>query len=281
MPDSPSAVPNISSTVPSRPAMAANHARLANYLTAPHAADPECRAQVWAMQMALRVEKASPPDRADLLVAAARSVVLLCLDERSAPGGPWASAMDAWCGARIRKIARRARGTQWETAQQVWGVTAESAGEQGRAFVPTMVADVDPRVRKLQIEGTDVPGELPMTSADDSALTLWINPHLEMTVGKTAAQVGHAAMLGVALLSVDETLSWYSAGCPLSVCATAPTRWQRLLDDEEKWARSLRSGRPAAGETAIAVRDAGYTEIAPGSITVMTTRPRPTGRNAL
>ncbi|GAB10659.1 hypothetical protein GOARA_061_00980 [Gordonia araii NBRC 100433] len=254
--------------MPSREAIAANHARLAGYLTAPHTPDPEDPAQVWAMQMALRVEKTDPPDRAELLIAAARSVVLLCLDECSAPGGPWASAMDAWCDARIRKIARRARGAQWEAAQQVWGVTAESGGELARAFVPTTVGDVDPRVRKLQIDGTDVPGELPAEPNDGTGLTLWVNPGLTMTVGKTAAQVGHAAMLGVALLTVDETVAWRVAGCPIAVCQPSRQRWAGLLADEE------------SGD-AVAVRDAGFTEIAPGSITVMTTRNPPTGRSAV
>ncbi|QKT07830.1 peptidyl-tRNA hydrolase [Gordonia sp. X0973] len=245
---------------PSREAIAANHARLAGYLDAPHRDDPEDPAQVWAMQMVLRVEKSDPPQRHGLLVAAARSAVLVCLDERSAPGGPWAAAMDAWCDARIRKIARRARGAQWTAAQQVWGVTA-SADEQARAYVPTMMGQVDQRVRKLQIEGTDVPGELPAEPGESEsgpALCLWVNPGLAMTVGKTAAQVGHASMLGAALLSVDEALAWYRAGCPLQVCQPTPARWGELLGAEGH-------GR------AIAVRDAGFTEIAPGSVTVITT----------
>jgi len=241
--------------------LAANHARLVDYLDAPHRDDPPDPARVWAMQMALRVEKTAPPERAALLVAAARSVVLLCLDERSAPGGPWAEAMDAWCDARIRKIARRARGAQWVGAQQVWGVTAESDGQAARAFVPTMVGEVDPRVRKLQIEGTDVEGGLPAEPDDDAdtGLTLWVNPTLDMTVGKIAAQVGHAAMLGVALLDVGETQAWFQRGCPLAVCEPSVHRWQELVAQERQ------SG-------AVAVRDAGFTEIAPGSMTVVATR---------
>ncbi|MFT4199984.1 peptidyl-tRNA hydrolase [Gordonia sp. (in: high G+C Gram-positive bacteria)] len=254
--------------MPSRDAVAANRARLTGYLTGADRADPEDPAQVWAMQMALRVEKADPPQRAPLLVAAARAVVLLCLDERSAPGGPWAASMDGWCDARIRKIARRARGAQWAAAQQVWGVTTESEGESARAFVPSRVGDVDQRVRKLQIEGTDVPGDLP---AQPSAgpVVLWVNPDLPMTVGKTAAQVGHAAMLAVSLLTVDETYRWLLDGCPLSVCAPTSEGWARLLVD-------------AGQGRAVAVRDAGFTEIAPGSVTVISSRwSPPTGRSSV
>lgn len=251
--------PRSVSSKPSRAAIAANHARLAGYLDAPHADDPDDPTRVWAMQMVLRVEKSNPPERAPLLVAAARGVAALCLDERSAPGGPWAAAMDAWCDARIRKIARRARGAQWAAAQQVWGVTAESSGESARAFAPTMVGDVDRRVAKLQIEGTDVEGELPGAPGPDDPLVLWVNPGLHMTVGKTAAQVGHAVMLGATLLTVDETLAWASASYPLSVCGPTPAQWGRLLADDG-------SGR------AVAVRDAGFTEIAPGSVTVIAAR---------
>ncbi len=212
------------------------------------------------MQMALRMEKVRPPVRADLLTAAARAVALLCLDERSAPGGPWAEAMDAWCAARIRKIARRARGAQWLAAQQVWGVTAEAGPELARAFAPTRVGEVDQRVRKLQIEGTDVAGELPAQPDEGyRGLTLWVSPALTMTVGKTAAQVGHAAMLGVGLLSVDETVAWFEGGCAIAVCRSSPTWWSTLLE-----------AQTSGG--ARAVRDAGFTEIEPGSVTVIATR---------
>ncbi|MFT3900566.1 MAG: aminoacyl-tRNA hydrolase [Gordonia sp. (in: high G+C Gram-positive bacteria)] len=254
--------------MPSREAVAANHARLARYLDAPDHGDPDDPAQIWAMQLALRVEKADPPERHGLLVAAARAVAALCLDERSAPGGPWAEPMDAWCDARIRKIARRARGAQWTAAQQVWGLTVDD-GESARAFVPTRVGEVDQRIRKLQIEGTDVPGDLPGEPDDDAGgLVLWVNPGLAMTVGKTAAQVGHAAMLGVSLLTVDETYQWLLDRCPLSVCEPSPRRWAELLAEE-------------ARGSAVAVRDAGFTEIAPGSVTVISSRPpSTTGRSS-
>lgn len=221
--------------------------------------DPADPADVLAMQMVVRIEKAEPPSRSDLLVAAARAVALLCLDERAGVDGPWSGPMDEWCNARIRKIARRARGAHWQAAQEVWGVTATQGTAQARALVPGRVGDVDPRIKRLQIGGTDVEGELassPSPSSPSGALTLWINPTLEMTVGKTAAQVGHGAMIGVRLLSVEDARTWYDADCPIEVCEPTPARWQELLAAE------------ATGAT-VAVRDAGFTEIAPGSVTVI------------
>ncbi|ALG84063.1 aminoacyl-tRNA hydrolase [Gordonia phthalatica] len=225
--------------------------------------DPADRDDVLAMQMVVRIEKAAPPERRALLIAAAQAAVLVCLDPRAESGGPWAAGLDAWCDARIRKIARRARGKQWNDVQGLWGVTAEVDGAQARAFVPGRVGDVDHRVTRLQIGGTDVDGVLPTDSpvGDRDGLCLWLNPDLEMSVGKTAAQVGHASMLGVGLFSLASARAWYESGCSVDVRRADSERWARLV------------GEADAG-TAAAVRDAGFTEIAPGSMTVIAERTR-------
>ncbi|MBE7195512.1 peptidyl-tRNA hydrolase [Gordonia polyisoprenivorans] len=230
-----------------------DHRRLTAYVGGHD--DPPDPADVLAMQMVLRIEKADPPDRTELLVAAARAVALLCLDDRSGGDGPWSAPMDAWCDARIRKIARRARGAQWVAAQEVWGLTATEGGAQARALVPGRVGDVDKRISRLQIGGTEVDGELP-PAPGGRGVCLWLDPRLEMTVGKSAAQVGHGAMLAVKLLDEATARDWREAGCPLMVCAADDSTWTRLLAAER------------AGE-AVAVRDAGFTEIAPGSVTVI------------
>ncbi|MBD0859767.1 peptidyl-tRNA hydrolase [Gordonia sp. zg691] len=234
-------------------AIVADHRRLVDYVGGGQ--DPDDPSDVLAMAMVLRIEKTVPPDRTALLTAAARAVALLCLDDRSAGDGPWASAMDEWCGARIRKIARRARGAQWAAAQEVPGVTAEEGVAWARAFVPGRVGDLDRRISRLQIGGTEVAGDL-ATEAPGAGVVLWTNPGLDMTVGKLAAQVGHASMLAAKLLTADEAVRWRLDECPLAVREATPDRWRRLLDAD------------AAG-TAVAVRDAGFTEIAPGSVTVI------------
>lgn len=244
---------DVSGPEPDTAALTDDYRRLVDYVGGHD--DPEDPADVLAMQMVLRIEKTDPPDRAALLVVAARAVALLCLDDRAGGDGPWAAPMDAWCDARIRKIARRARGGQWAAAQEVWGVTVGAGTVQARALVPGRVGDVDRRIARLQIGGTEVDGELP-THADGPGVVLWTNPGLEMTVGKLAAQVGHGAMLAVKLLTLEQSASWRAADCPLSVCQAEPGRWTELLAAD------------AAGR-AIAVRDAGFTEIAPGSVTVI------------
>lgn len=235
--------------------IADNLARFARYT--PGGDDPADPAQVLAMPLVLHIPKTDPPTREGLLEAAARATVLACLDPRAEPGGEWADAFDAWCAGRIRKIARRARGAQWAVLEKLPGVTVDVGGASARAFVPGPVGRTDPLLRRLQIEGTDVAGPLPPEppAPGDGGLCLWVAPDLPMTVGKLAAQVSHASMLGAELVAGD-TQTWYDAGCPLVVRQAEAARWKRLLADA------------AAGEAA-AVRDAGYTEVAPGSCTVI------------
>lgn len=225
--------------------------------------DPDDPGQVLAMQMVLHIPKSQPVDRIDLLTAAASAVALLCLDERSGSGGPWATAMDDWCQARIRKIARRARGAHWEAAQDVPGVTATYGSGQARAIVPGPVGQTDRRIARLQIGGTEVGDRedaegSPEVDAEAAVVrpTLWVNPTLEMSVGKLAAQVGHASMLAVKLMDVGQAAQWFSDGCPVRVAMSSTSRWEQLLSAD-------------ANGTAVAVRDAGFTEIAPGSVTVI------------
>lgn len=217
--------------------------------------DPEDAADVRAMPLVLHIPKVDPPSRTDLLEAAAVATLTLCLDERVGAGGPWHEEFLAWTGVRIRKVSRRARGAQWTAAQDVPGVTAEVRGAQARAFVPGRVGDLDPRLRKLQVGGTDLPADDP-GPLGSAPVTLWVNRSLDMTVGKTAAQVGHAVMLVAGALSLDAVEAWRATGFAVSVRDADEMRWRTEV-------AAVRAG------TAIGVRDAGYTEVAPGSLTVI------------
>lgn len=220
------------------------------------APDPDDPAEVLAMPIVVRIEKRDPPGRRATLEAAARAAVLLCLDERSDTDGPWGPAVRAWCDARIRKISRRARGAHWEAAQEVDGITVEQGDAAARAIVPGPVGAVDRRIDRLQIGGTDLDG--PLDPAAGAAVTLWVNPGLDMTLGKLAAQVGHGSMLAVRLFDVADARSWWEAGCPLTVAMPSADAWADLLTRD--------------GTGTVAVRDAGFTEVAPGSVTVVAER---------
>ncbi|MFF2086092.1 aminoacyl-tRNA hydrolase [Nocardia sp. NPDC058176] len=221
--------------------------------------DPDDPALVQAMQMVLHIPKIDPPARSALLEAAAAAALAVCLDPRSGPGGEWESRYLGWKRSRIRKVARRARGAQWVAAGQVDGVTVEVDGAQARAYVPGPVGTVDPRIRKLQIGGTDLAHDEP-GPPDPELPVLWVNAALEMSVGKAAAQVGHASMLLAGALPVEAAAGWAERGFR---CAVRDA-------DERHWAQL--SAEVAAGR-AVAVRDAGFTEVAPGSMTVIAVPP--------
>ncbi|WP_408637827.1 peptidyl-tRNA hydrolase [Nocardia bovistercoris] len=224
------------------------------------AGDPDDPDLVQAMQMVLHLPKVDPPARSAVLAAAAAAAVAVCLDERSGPGGVWEARYLAWKRARIRKVARRARGAQWRAAHEVDGVTVEIGGALARALAPSTVGAVDARIRRLQIGGTDLAHDEP-GPPDPEFPVLWVDPRLGMTVGKAAAQVGHASMLLAGALPLEAVWRWSRAGFACSVRDADARQWAALTD------------RVAAG-AAVAVRDAGFTEIAPGSLTVIAVPPQ-------
>lgn len=242
--------------------------RYASWLGLPAAAtndtgdeDPE---QVRAMPVLLRIEKAAPPTRTAVLEAAAAAALAVCLDPRSAPGGEWHPAVAAWIGGRIRKVSRRARGAQWLAAQALPGVTSVVDGAEAHALVPGRVVDTPREVAKLQISGSELPADEPGPPTPDLPV-LWLNPDVPMTAGKAAAQVGHATMILAALLVADgmgdELDRWAARDFRCSVRTAPAGHWNTLLgtDPLTAW-RAHGVG---------AVRDAGFTEVAPGTVTVL------------
>lgn len=221
------------------------------------AEDPEDPATVRSMPIVLHLPKADPPSRTPLLEAVAGAVAALCLDVRVAPGGEWHQAYADWLDARMRKIARRARGAQWRASLEVPGVTRELEGATARAFVPGPVGEVDPRLAKLQIGGTDLERDNPGPPPAGTPV-VWIDGALRMSTGKAAAQVGHGVMLLIAAMERDRLDRWLGEGLPVAVREADPARWRELSDSV---------ARRVPGVAAVV--DAGYTEVAPGSLTVI------------
>jgi peptidyl-tRNA hydrolase len=210
---------------------------------------PEPDGVVRAMPVILRLER-TPVLRTPVLEAAARAALAVCLDPRAEPDGEWHEAVTTWVASRIRKIARRARGAHWAAVQELPGVTVEVDGAQARALLPGPVDEVPKVVSRLQIGGTELPDDEPGPPVP-GAPVIWVNGVLGMTVGKAAAQVGHASMLDAAARGLTDVP-------PYAVRAVGRDRWAELC-------RSLEHG------AAVAVRDAGFTEVAPGTITAITT----------
>ncbi|MFI5690302.1 aminoacyl-tRNA hydrolase [Kribbella sp. NPDC051586] len=217
------------------------------------------------LTLVVRVEKNARPAQTDALETAARAVLAILADERSYGEGEWAEAMTSWQDDRIRKIVKRARGTEWRRAETLPGITVhgrgvgaeETAAAEVRVFPPTGVDVVPAEIANLQVSGTDFvdAGELP--SVEAGVPVLWVNPELEMSSGKAMAQCGHAAQLSWWALSDEARKEWQASDFALAVRTATRARWSELLA----------SDRPV-------VQDAGFTEIAPGSHTVIADHPQ-------
>ena len=114
--------------------------------------------------------------------------------------------------------------------------------QEGRG-APIDVVD-DEGDAQLVSEAVGLLGPVP-----DGAPVIWVNAALELTVGKAAAQVGHASMLFAAERGL-------TAVPPFAVRSADAGQWSALCAEVERGA-------------AVAVRDAGFTEVAPGTMTAI------------
>lgn len=223
-------------------------------------ADPRDESPQFVLPLVVRIEKAEPPARTDALQTAARAVLAMLSDERSQgegdEEGEWARAVRDWQDARIRKVVRRARGAEWRRAAQLPGITVTGAAAEVRVFPPVPLDGWPKELVKLQVSGTDLGDPEPPAAPDPARPVLWLNPDLEMSAGKAMAQAGHGAHLAWWRLDDAARAAWRDAGFALSVRTADPGRWAELTT----------SGLPV-------VRDAGFTEIAPGSCTVVADHP--------
>lgn len=210
----------------------------------------------FVLPLVVRLEKTAPPARTDALETAARAVLVLLSDERALGEGEWARAVHDWQDARIRKVVRRARGAEWRKAETLPGITVNGGGSEVRVFPPVPLDGWPKELAKLQVSGTDLDDPEAVAPAAPGVPVLWLNPELDMSAGKEMAQAGHAAQLAWWELTGPERAAWRADGFRLAVRTAGP----------EQWAELTGSGLPV-------VRDAGFTEIAPGSCTVVSDHP--------
>ncbi len=77
-----------------------------------------------------------------------------------------------------------------------------------------------------------------------------LNPDVTITTGKAAAQCGHAAQLLLRQGRRKDVAAWVEAGAAVHLARDVP------------WSKSAR-------KATIAVRDGGFTEVAPGTMTAI------------
>lgn len=217
----------------------------------------------YVLPLVVRLERDTPPQRTDALETAARAVLTFLNDPRSTePEGEWRPLIEAWTDGRIRKVVRRARGAEWRRASELPGITVSgtarpvsadlTAVAEVRVYPPIPLDGWPKDLAKLQVSGTDLTDDAAPGLVPEGVPVLWLNPGLEMSAGKAMAQVGHAAQIGWWGLDDKQRAAWAESGFPLAVRTAAPTEWPAL----------------SGGELSV-VRDAGFTEIAPGSSTVV------------
>lgn len=206
----------------------------------------------YVLPLVVRLERDAPPQRTDALETAARAVLTLLADARSGGEGEWAEAVAAWQDARIRKVVRRARGAEWRRAEALPGITVTGAAAEVRVFPPIPLDGWPKDLARLQVSGTDFGDDAPPPPPEPGVAVVWMNPAVEMTAGKAMAQAGHAAQLGWWRLAPARAAAWSGTGFPLAVRTAQPAHWEKL----------------AASDLPV-VRDAGFTEIAPGTATAI------------
>ncbi|SDM07116.1 Peptidyl-tRNA hydrolase [Nonomuraea maritima] len=207
--------------------------------------------ELYVLPLVVRIERATPPERTDALEAAAMAVLSLLDDP-----GEWTAELHAWQSTgKIRKVVRRARGAEWRRALALPGRTVEHRTAEVRVHPPVPL-DAWPRdLARLQVSGT----ELADTAEPSPAVSpvLWENPRLGMSAGKAMAQAGHAAQLAWWASDDAQRAAWRERGLTVSV-RTAPS--------QERFDELVAAGLPV-------VRDAGFTEIEPGSCTFVADAP--------
>lgn len=207
------------------------------------------------MQLVMRIEKSNPPTRTAMCEAGALAVVALLADPNCQPGHPWYDPVTTWTDGRIRKHVRRARGSAWNRAQTVPGITVTHQGAQIRACVPTPVTDIPADIRRLQLTGSVLP-DPPKSPTPEVPhmvrIALTADPMLSL--GKAVAAAGHASQLAVNAMTEEQHAEWTNAGYPLTVAHPTLSEWIKQFEHAE-----------------VVVTDAGFTEVEPNTVTAIAT----------
>jgi len=175
----------------------------------------------------------------------------------------FAADLAAW-RHRPGKVTLRARPAQWREllADEPHVVSGDPEGESVAALPPRRRSERGPLLERMQAM-TSALEPLPDTVEPDHArVTYLVNPRLEMSSGKTLAQIAHAAVMAADTEALED---WVAAGCPAQVAAPAAQRDFDALCGSDRLAAK--------------VVDGGLTEVAPGTVTVLALPPgTPIGR---
>ena len=156
--------------------------------------------------------------------------------------------LEAW-RPRPGKVTLRAR-TAGQWAQVLEHEPHVVVGDAVAAIPPRRRSQRGPRLERLQAMTTAL--DPPPGSAEPGRLAYYLNPRLEMSSGKTLAQIAHAAVM-----AAERAPEWADAGSPAQVVRPSQAEFDALCARDDLLAR---------------VVDAGLTEVAPGTVTVLARR---------
>ena len=161
-------------------------------------------------------------------------------------------AIAAW-RERPGKVCLRARtNAQWEQVlAEPHTLAGAPQGEPVVALPPRRRSQRGPLLERLQAMSSALEAPPEEAPAEPGTVTYALNPAAVMSSGKTVAQVAHAAVMAADTGALE---GWVAAGCPGTVIAPGAARFAALA---------------AQGACVARVVDAGLTEVAPGTITVL------------
>ena len=207
----------------------------------------------WVMYLVVRKDARLTRGRAMVLAGAAavRCDAALAGDPR------WRDAFARW-RPRPRKVALRASAEELAALAGLGGVGDDVL----RCLPPRRRSAAEPELAALR-PFTDAPrpADEPAGDVPADALRYVVRPGVLRTDGKAMAQAGHAA-LRCAERHPAMVGPWLSAGAPGAVLAVESEDWASLRADPD----------------AVVVEDAGLTQVAPGTETVLALPPHSRAR---
>jgi len=204
----------------------------------------------WVMYLIVRSDRVVAPTT--VYTAAARATVDCVARHRDAEA--WREGFAVWSARSFRKVTLRAKGSAWDRLAAYDHGADATDDPMVRVLPPRQRSVCDALVRNLQVYNPDRAALPPdgFEAPPPDAMRFAINPAAVMSVGKTAAQVSHAVLM----------CAWSSRTSPEALERWARGGYACAFVAGDGW-EALR-----ASDGAVVVRDAGLTEVTPGTETV-------------
>ncbi len=159
-----------------------------------------------------------------------------------------------WLDGPFTKTVRRGTPTQFQVCEEQAAFVVEIGEARAAADTPRPAKELGLPWSKMQVSGLErerkgwpFDPEISLPTAP----TIYINPYVEMSTGKTAAQVAHGLFAWVLNMSDQQWNQWMEWGAPV-----------RVTDERQYWDEITQM---VGG---IQIVDAGRTEIDPGTMSV-------------